>query len=505
MTESDSDDGMDTYDEDDCDEDDYACDYDDYYRMSELENELDFLQGDAKLNDPEFFEYECLPVQEVDKLWTNTVEFLCQSLKINSSKAKVLLYQFKWDIDKIKEKMTNGEMNGSSGGSSDQIDSSFYTNNGDNSYDEVEWTQDSLSSDFITCAICLRPQSTTTFTGLSCCHLYCRECWTCHIETQVALGSSISIQCMASKCHELIPEEFALECIRKNCLREKYKKFAFTEYVTSHPELRFCPGLNCNIIIRAQENKSKRVICVQCKTSFCYKCGCDYHAPTECSVIKKWLTKCADDSETANYISANTKDCPNCSICIEKNGGCNHMQCVTCKHDFCWMCLGDWKAHGSEYYECSRYKENPSTASESANVQAREALKKYLFYYERWDNHARSLRLEEQALTKIKDRIQREVMSNKGTWIDWQYLLDAASLLAKCRYTLQYTYPYAYFMETGPRKQLFEYQQAQLEAEIENLSWKLERAETTDRGDLENQMDITEKRRATLLKDFLAD
>lgn len=45
--------------------------------------------------------------------------------------------------------------------------------------------------------------------------------------------------------------------------------------------------------------------------------------------------------------------------------------------------------------------------------------------------------------------------------------------------------------------------QAQLEAEIENLSWKVERAETTDRGDLENQMDIAEKRRITLLKDFL--
>lgn len=44
--------------------------------------------------------------------------------------------------------------------------------------------------------------------------------------------------------------------------------------------------------------------------------------------------------------------------------------------------------------------------------------------------------------------------------------------------------------------------QAQLEAEIENLSWKIERAETTDRGDLENQMDVSEKRRITLLKDF---
>ena len=31
------------------------------------------------------------------------------------------------------------------------------------------------------------------------------------------------------------------------------------------------------------------------------------------------------------------------------------MQCYNCKHEFCWMCLGDWRSHGSEYYECSRY------------------------------------------------------------------------------------------------------------------------------------------------------
>ena len=41
---------------------------------------------------------------------------------------------------------------------------------------------------------------------------------------------------------------------------------------------------------------------------YSFKCGIEYHAPTDCDVIKKWLTKCADDSETANYISANTKD-----------------------------------------------------------------------------------------------------------------------------------------------------------------------------------------------------
>ncbi|XP_063606195.1 potential E3 ubiquitin-protein ligase ariadne-2-like, partial [Penaeus indicus] len=308
---------------------------------------------------------------------------------------------------------------------------------------------------------------------------------------------------VSQKCQVLAPEDFVLPLLTRPRLKEKYQQYAFADYVRSHPQLRFCPGPNCNIVVQAKESRAKRVKCTSCKTQFCYKCGSDYHAPTDCETIKKWLTKCADDSETANYISAHTKDCPKCHICIEKNGGCNHMQCYNCKHDFCWMCLGCWKAHGSEYYECSRYKENPNIAHESAHAQAREALKKYLHYYERWENHSKSLKLEEETLAKIRERIQNKVMAGTGTWIDWQYLLDAAALLARCRYTLQNTYPFAYYLESGPRKDLFEYQQAQLEAEIENLSWKIERAEMTDRGDLENQMDIVEKRRTTLLTDFL--
>lgn len=159
-----------------------------------------------------------------------------------------------------------------------------------------------------------------------------------------------------------------------------------------------------------------------------------------------------------------------------------------------------WKTHGAQYYECSKYRENPNIANETE--KAREALKKYLFYYERWDNHMRSLRLEGKTFERIKWKINEKVMANSGTWIDWQYLLNAAELLAKCRYTLQYTYPYAYYMEPGANKSLFEYQQAKLEAEIEDLSWKIEHAETTDRGDLENQMVIVEKQRTTLLEDF---
>lgn len=41
--------------------------------------------------------------------------------------------------------------------------------------------------------------------------------------------------------------------------------------------------------------------------------------------------------------------------------------------------------------------------------------------------------LEEQTLERIKGRIDERVQMNAGTWIDWQYLIDAANLLQKVR------------------------------------------------------------------------
>ncbi|XP_063204415.1 E3 ubiquitin-protein ligase ARIH2 isoform X1 [Chroicocephalus ridibundus] len=352
------------------------------------------------------------------------------------------------------------------------------------------------------CAVCMQFVRKENLLSLACQHQFCRSCWEQHCTVLVKDGVGVGVSCMAQDCLLRTPEDFVFPLLPSEELKDKYRRYLFRDYVESHYQLQLCPGADCPMVIQVQEPKARRVQCNRCNEVFCFKCRQMYHAPTDCATIRKWLTKCADDSETANYISAHTKDCPKCNICIEKNGGCNHMQCSKCKHDFCWMCLGDWKTHGSEYYECSRYKENPDIVNQSQQAQAREALKKYLFYFERWENHNKSLQLEAQTYQRIQEKIQERVMNNLGTWIDWQYLQNAAKLLAKCRYTLQYTYPYAYYMESGPRKKLFEYQQAQLEAEIENLSWKVERADSYDRGDLENQMHIAEQRRRTLLKDF---
>lgn len=62
--------------------------------------------------------------------------------------------------------------------------------------------------------------------------------------------------------------------------------------------------------------------------------------------------------------------------------------------------------------------------------------------------------LEEELRQSIMKKVEEKVNGHEGTWIDWQHLHRAATLLTKCRYTLQYTYPYAYYMESGSKKEL---------------------------------------------------
>ena len=41
----------------------------------------------------------------------------------------------------------------------------------------------------------------------------------------------------------------------------------------------------------------------------------------------RWKQKIQDDSETNNWLAANTKPCPKCGKPVEKNGGCNLVVC----------------------------------------------------------------------------------------------------------------------------------------------------------------------------------
>lgn len=80
---------------------------------------------------------------------------------------------------------------------------------------------------------------------------------------------------MAQECEVLAPEDFVLTLLSRPSTREKYQQFAFRDYVKSHPQLRFCPGPNCQVVVRAKEPLAKRAICNVCRTAFWYvRCVC---------------------------------------------------------------------------------------------------------------------------------------------------------------------------------------------------------------------------------------
>mmetsp|Transcript_37190 Transcript_37190/g.76222 ORF Transcript_37190/g.76222 Transcript_37190/m.76222 type:complete len:113 (-) Transcript_37190:118-456(-) len=44
-----------------------------------------------------------------------------------------------------------------------------------------------------------------------------------------------------------------------------------------------------------------------------------------------------------------TRPCPICKVPVQKEDGCDNIQCSQCNHRFCWRCgeiLGLWEHHG---------------------------------------------------------------------------------------------------------------------------------------------------------------
>ena len=123
---------------------------------------------------------------------------------------------------------------------------------------------------------------------------------------------------------------------------ERLRRFRLENFVTSSKDLRWCPGAGCDKIVRSGAACTSVKCTVAnggCGAAFCVRCGEEAHQPAGCPALAEWAEKCQNESETANWILANTKRCPKCQTRIEKNQGCNHMSCSQCKYEFCWMCM----------------------------------------------------------------------------------------------------------------------------------------------------------------------
>lgn len=202
------------------------------------------------------------------------------------------------------------------------------------------------------CMICF--EDDCTMIDVPCGHAFCDDCWKQFCETAVDEGPSCVQQtCPQANCTELVTEAEIKQVLGETSpLFQKYQAYQLRSFVESNPLYRWCPGPGCEKIAAAMsqtalESEGSAVECDACHTKFCLICGEEPHAPANCKSLAAWNEKCRNESETANWVLANTKPCPKCHARIEKNQGCNHMTCQKCRHEFCWICMGNWAEHGA--------------------------------------------------------------------------------------------------------------------------------------------------------------
>ena len=202
------------------------------------------------------------------------------------------------------------------------------------------------------CEICFDDDGGMQTYAMRCGHRYCVECYQHYLAQKIGQeGEAARIQCPRDGCNRVIDSKTLELLVTPNLkdryvlrvgdgvgrrtwpwrlIRCRYNTLLTRTYVDDKENMKWCPAPNCEYAVDCVVKKRQLAHIVPtvtcwCGHSFCFGCALNDHRPCPCTLVKKWLKKCEDDSETSNWISANTKECPKCISTIEKNGGCNHM------------------------------------------------------------------------------------------------------------------------------------------------------------------------------------
>jgi len=345
-----------------------------------------------------------------------------------------------------------------------------------------------------TCFICCDESTGDNFVDMGCHHAACKDCFKHVLDDKISEGECFALRCMEPGCGRLADEAFLDYVLggSNSDSKAKYSRLLLDKFVSESPSLFFCPNREgCDLVLQFPQYRNELDVQCTCGCKFCVGCHEEGHAPSTCKNLRDWNSKDQDESMTATWIKTHTKDCPKCFSSIEKNGGCNHMTCKKCRHEFCWICHKPWKDHQA----CNAF--------DAANLSdTRAELERYTHYWERYSAHVQSLKLEEKHLAEARRRADEMMKSRTHLAAcditDVDYIVKAAKTLTKCRRTLKYTYVHAFYVTDKLEKDLFEHLQANLEKNVEELARLIEKPDH-DRMEVINQECVAEKRLANLL------
>lgn len=221
------------------------------------------------------------------------------------------------------------------------------------------------------CAVCIESKSLEDFEKCydrNCTHNKRSMCDTCIYEYVHNIWNT----CADIPCPECsIP--FSHAAIKQILLQnndinlyERFAKFDLDRRLEQLPEFIWCAHGCGSGQLNEGGSMNKTVQCIKCHKLTCFIHRCPWHDGMTCD---EYDLPRADGELHAceRWIDGHTKTCPKCHAHIEKNEGCDHMTCLKCKHEFCWICLAPYsriKRHGA-YLHCRTCKHYPTTETRS--------------------------------------------------------------------------------------------------------------------------------------------
>jgi ariadne-1 len=154
--------------------------------------------------------------------------------------------------------------------------------------------------------------------------------WTEYFKTSVDSGKK-QIRCMGLKCPAICDEAVVRRLLGRRYpdAARRFDRFLLESYLEDNDFVKWCPSVpHCGRAIRVGGSEQHCEVECPCGVGFCFACAAGAHSPCPCTMWDQWEVKCNGESETVNWILANTKNCPKCYKTIVKEGGCN---LVTCK------------------------------------------------------------------------------------------------------------------------------------------------------------------------------
>ena len=235
------------------------------------------------------------------------------------------------------------------------------------------------------CLLCFDEKDDQDMIELSCEHTYCALCLDEMVQLAIGEKTCAQLTCPNPKCGESLSTNDISKInsivLKSNKLEKKQTLFdkwfamkkleavadiSAKEWLSKYPFAKQCPTVNCSYVFLNECDEKKNVTCPSCNHLYCAMCLFEHKQGSDsCEEARASAKK--EDAENQEWKKKNTKTCPKCKKSIEKNGGCEHVQCTQCKYEFCWNCLGPHN-HGP-WHECFQNNnlQNPNNGGRFVN------------------------------------------------------------------------------------------------------------------------------------------